>query len=379
MRIYPNINTSVLAEAAAAAGENVWVKFPGLQQWIKGEKQPTVNQLADFAKAVHLPFGFFFLQKLPTTEGNIPLFRSNVAKPTYNYSSELRDTISSIEARQDWLIEYFSSNRAEPLPFVGSVTLKHSAKHIAAQIRQQLGLQTNWARFLTDKNMALNFLVDKAEQAGIFTAINGVVGNGQRNLLPNEFKGFVLTNPYAPYIFINGKDFPAARLFTFMHELAHIWLGKSAAFDLEKLQPADDAIEKKCDAVAAELLVAEEVLQLEWEKVKKNNNHLLYLERIFKVSQVVIARRLLDLGYYSRPQFFAFYEQYKKNWEQKQNEKNDAGGGSFYNNQNFRVGKAFFYTVNEAAKSGKLLYTDAYKLTDLYGKTFHNYENALAS
>lgn len=378
MRIYPNINTNTLAEAAASAGESIWIKFPGLPQWIKGEKQPTVNQLADFSKAVHIPFGFFFLQQLPIAQSTIPLFRSNSATPTFKYSPELRETITSIEARQEWLVEYLSSIGAEALTFVGSVTLKNSAKNIAEKIREQLGMKKNWALQLVDKNAALTYLIDKAEQAGIFVAINGVVGNGQRHLMPQEFKGFVISNHYAPYIFINGKDFPAAKLFTFMHELAHIWLGKSAAFDLDKFQPADDVVEKKCDAIAAELLVAEESVKYEWEKTKHLPNHLQLLERAFKVSQIVIARRLLDLGYYSHKRFFAFYENYKKSWEQKQDENNKAGG-SFYNNQNYRVGKAFFNTVNEAAKSGKLLYTDAYKLTDLYGKTFHNYENALAS
>lgn len=378
MRVYPDINIAVLAEAAASAGENVWADFPNLQKWIQGEKQPTVTQLASFAKTVHLPFGFFFLQQLPKTEAKIPLFRNNAKTPIFNYSDELRDTINVIEKRQEWLAEYFRNEQFEAKSYIGSVTINDSAKSIAEKIRAILGIRKNWAQFLQDKNTALRFIVDKAESAGIFVVINGVVGNGQRNLNTEEFKGFVLVNEYAPFIFLNGKDFPAAKLFTIMHELAHIWLGKSAAFNLENMLPANDAIEAKCDAVAAELLVAEDLLQSEWVKVKTASNHLYILERLFKVSQIVIARRLLDLGYYTKPQFFAFYKAYKKNWELKNDSKNDESGGSFYNNQNYRVGKAFFNTVNEAAKSGKLLYTDAYKLTDLYGRTFHNYENSLS-
>ena len=43
-----------------------------LQEWIDGKKKPTVNQLADFAKAVHIPFGFFFLEKLPEIKNTVP-------------------------------------------------------------------------------------------------------------------------------------------------------------------------------------------------------------------------------------------------------------------------------------------------------------------
>jgi Zn-dependent peptidase ImmA (M78 family) len=161
-----------------------------------------------------------------------------------------------------------------------------------------------------------------------------------------------------------------------MHELAHIWLDKSAALDIERFQPANTAIEILCDAVAAELLVSKEVLTAEWKKVENQANHLDYLERFFKVSKVVIARRLLDFGIYSRPQFFGFYNAYKTYWDNKK-ENEDAGGGSFYANQPYRVGIKFFETVDAATVSGKLLFTDAYKLTDLYGSTFSKFKSHL--
>jgi hypothetical protein len=91
----------------------------------------------------------------------------------------------------------------------------------------------------------------------------------------------------------------------------------------------------------------------------------------------VIARRLLDLGIYSKAQFFGFYNAYKAYWEKKKEE--NGGGGSFYANQPYRVGIKFFDTVNAAAASGKLLYTDAYKLTNLYGSTFTKFKSHLES
>ncbi len=373
MRIHPNINGALLGEAAATAGENVWVKFPNLTDWIAGDKHPTVHQLAEFAKTVRLPFGYFFLKSLPKVNGILPLFRSGQAKPVYNYSPDLQETIQTIERRQEWLVEYLKGEQSGPLPFVGSFSAGDRTDGIAANIRQVLQLPVNWAQILPDKDAALRYLIEKVESIGIFVTINGVVGNnGRRNLDPGEFKGFVLSNAFAPYIFINGKDYPAAKIFTLMHELVHIWLGNSAAFDLEGFMPADNLVEKKCDAVAAELLVAENALSPMWEQYKHQPNPVLVLERVFKVSRIVIARRLLDLGIFSKNEFFVFYNEYKKYWAQKAAE-SEQGGGSFYNNQNYRVGKAFFNTITEAARSGKLLYTDAYKLTGLYGKTFHTY------
>ena len=86
---------------------------------------------------------------------------------------------------------------------------------------------------------------------------------------------------------------------------------------------------------------------------------------------------MLDLGIYSKAQFFGFYNAYKAYWEKKKEE--NGGGGSFYANQPYRVGIKFFDTVNAAAASGKLLYTDAYKLTNLYGSTFTKFKSHLES
>lgn len=361
----------MLDQAASAAGNDVWTKFPSLPLWINGSKLPTLNQLAEFARQVHVPFGFFFLDKLPKKQNTVPLFRSNRNTPDFNYSFELSETIRAIERRQEWLTDYFRIEGYEELPFVGSFGVNHNATTVANDMRQVLQLPLSWSQGLTNKDAALKYLIEKIENARIFVAINGVVGNSPHNLNPEEFKGFVLTNKWAPYIFINGKDFPAAKLFTLMHELAHIWIGKTAALDIQKFQPANTSEEKLCDQVAAELLVPEKELQVQWALYSKKENHLQLLERHFKVSRLVIARRLLDISAYTKAQFFAFYNRCKTEWEASN--VNSEGGGSFYNNQNYRVGKTFFNTVSEAVRSGKLLYTDAYKLTNLYGNTFHTY------
>ena len=376
MRVYPNIKSDLLGDAAASAGTELWMKFPQLQEWINGEKKPTVNQLADFAKAVHIPFGFFFLDELPAIKNTIPLFRTSSTQAHFDYSYELRESINSIQKRQNWLVDYLLSEQYEELPFVGRFNTNQSYITIANDIRKVLQLPVNWSQFLQDKDAALKYLIQKAENAGIYVAINGVLGNSAKNLNPEEFKGFVLSNKYAPYIFINGKDYAAAKIFTFMHELAHIWLDKSAALDIERLQPANTETEKLCDAVAGELLVNKDVLMVEWKKVEKRANPLDYLERFFKVSKVVIARRLLDLGIFTKREFFAFYNEYKAYWDNKK-ESDDGGGGSFYNNQPYRVGIKFFETVTAATASGKLLFTDAYKLTSLYGSTFNKFKDHL--
>jgi Zn-dependent peptidase ImmA (M78 family)/transcriptional regulator with XRE-family HTH domain len=368
-----HINNILLAEAVSSAEESIWNIFPALQQWISGDKQPTVNQLAELAKKVNIPFGYFFLKELPKKEYLVPLFRTVEVNPIYHYSPELAETIAVVETRQDWLSEFLRSEGHEPLNFVGSVTDQDHVDDITHKIRTTLNLPTNWAKHLTSRDEALIYLLNKIEDVGIYVIMNGIVRNSTKKALnPLEFKGFTMCDPYAPFIFINRQDFKAAQIFTLLHELVHVWLGISAVSELDQMQPPANNQEKICDAVAAALLVDESELRTGWQKVKHQSNGIELLVKQFKVSSVVIGRRLLDIGIFNWREYIQFYKSEKRKWESGAQK---GGGGDFYLNQPNRVGRAFFKMVDYATRSGKLLYSDAYKLTNLYGETYHNFQS----
>jgi len=161
-------------------------------------------------------------------------------------------------------------------------------------------------------------------------------------------------------------------MFTIAHELAHIWLGRSASFDLRNLQPAEDEIEQICDKVAAEFLVPEDSLRASWNEIKNQSQSDIYqlLARKFKVSEIVCARRLLDLGLITQEDFFDFYEDYQRKVRTRLTRQE---GGNFYATLNLRLGRRFGEAVIQAVKEGKLLYKEAYRLTGCYGKTFDDF------
>lgn len=236
-----------------------------------------------------------------------------------------------------------------------------------------MGLENGWAANCKTWQEALRMLFYKTDAAGIFLVVNGIVGNNtHRKLDVTEFRGFVLVDNYAPIIFINGADAKAAKMFTLAHELAHVWYGVSAAFDLQKLQPANNETERVCNIVAAEFLVPEIELQEIWLKHQKKNDRFQLLARHFKVSEIVVARRALDLNLITKDEFFDFYQH-------RITDENDvdSSGGDFYATQTFRVGRRFIETVIRAIREGKLLYNEAYRLTGLKGKTFNEYAERL--
>lgn len=369
------VSTDVLhwaLERASLTPPMLEKKFPKLQQWLTGESEPTLRQLERLAKTTRTPLGYLFLDRPPREELPVPLFRTNDDEGKEKFSPELLDTIYSMQRRQDWMREYLIDLGHEPLNYVGSATIKDNPDSIAQQIRATLKLRDNWASEWPTWEQALRSLREAIENAGILVVANGIVGNNtHRKLDPNEFRGFVLVDEYAPLVFVNNADAKAAQMFTLAHELAHVFLGSSAAFDLRYMAPADEPIELLCNKVAAEFLVPEREIREYWPQAIKNPEPFNDIARRFKVSALVAARRVLDLNLVTKDDFIGFYNQYLV--DERRTTRQDDGGGDFYNNQDLRVGKRFAGAVARAAREGKLSYKEAYELTGLFGQTFDNY------
>jgi Zn-dependent peptidase ImmA (M78 family) len=273
------------------------------------------------------------------------------------------------------LREYQISENGEKLDYVGSITVDADIKDVAIEIKNVLNLSDDWASECSTWESALRELHRVVDRSGIFVTVNSLVGNNtHRKLNVHEFRGFVLIDDYAPFIFVNGADTKAAQMFTFAHELAHIWLGKSAVFDLEQMLPANDRAERFCNAVAAEFLVPESELHKYWSDASHDDNPYEWLARIFRVSQLVIARRLLDLNYINKTNFIEFYNDFIETITNMNLQSGDRkSGGNFYNSSNFRIGIEFFSRIHCAVSEGKMLYRDAYQLTGLKAHSFSEY------
>ena len=366
-----NIRKEIIEWAIVRNGNNLedfYAKNPSVKSWIDGEKFPTVKQLEDFTHKVHVPFGYMFLSTPPEEDVPLPFFRTGHITSTNKVSLNVFHTIQIIQDRQNWLTEYLEELAFPDLEYVGRLSLKDDYKTIVSDIRSVLGLDVNWASKHDTWEQALDYLTNKIEDAGIIVAFNGIVGTNTKRVIDvNECRGFVLVNRKVPFLFINSADAKTAQMFTIIHELAHVWLGESAGFDNQNLLPANDPIEILSDKVAAELLVPEVYFISKWKEIQDFK----YLSRIFKVSQIVIARRALDLKLISKEQFLSFYSQQMAEYNLKK--KNQSSGGNFYATAKKRVSLRFAAFVNNAVNENKLLYRDAYKLTNLKGDTYKKF------
>lgn len=253
-------------------------------------------------------------------------------------------------------------NNIETCQFVGSITINTPISETVCLLREVLNLGTRWAFTFANTEAAVSKLTEMLEFAGVFVAYNGIVGNNtHRKIKVSECRGFALVNNVAPYIFINSSDAPVAQLFTLIHETAHIMLGVSAGH-AEADTLSDDVIERYCDKVAAEFLVPAQELRVIWDgRIRET-------ARKFRVSELVIARRALELHLINGEAFHKFWIEYTN--RPPYTRKTGNTGGNFYRTSVKRVGRLFAIHVKNAVGSRQLSFTDAYRLTGLYGNTY---------
>jgi len=354
-----------------------FLKLEELEEWEAGTSQPTMSQLEKFAKATRVPFGFLFLPEPPEMPLPFADFRRVENQRRQGVSPELMDTIHLMRRRQAWLREEQIEADVAPLECVGSARLADKPAATGRDMRRVLGLEDGWTKLAPTWTAAVGTLRSTIEKLGIMAVINGVVGNNTRRKLDvGEFRGFALSDPYAPLIFVNGADAKSAQMFTLAHELAHLWLGDvgEGLSGFQGLQPDGGDVERFCDQAAAEFLVPDMELRDAWQGIAATGTAFEKLARRFKVSPVVIGRRAMDLDLVDPEKFFSFYRNYMKRERQEQQ---PGTGGNFYHNQNTRVGQLFASHVTRAAQEGRIGFKEAYDLTGLNGGTFQTYARKL--
>lgn len=336
-------------------------RFPKLADWEEGRRQPTLRQLEDYARATHTPVGAFFLPEPPVERVPIPDFRTMASADVQTPSADLLDTIYACQRRQEWYREQLTITGERPLPFVGVLTVGDEAVAAAATMRRTLGFDLTSRRTAATWEAALAQLVERAENAGVLVMRNGIVGaNTHRRLDPTEFRGFTLADAYAPVVFINAADTGSAQMFTLAHELVHVWVGQSALDDVRPAREAVTDIERWCNAVAAELLVPLDAFRRAYQRQAPLTAELRRLAREFKVSTLVILRRIRDVGTLTWDAFRDAYEAELARLIEVSH--GTESGGNFHATEAIRVSRRFARALVSSTLEGQTLYRDAFTL-----------------
>jgi Zn-dependent peptidase ImmA (M78 family) len=323
--------------------------------WLAGNKKLTLTQLENLSKALKRPLAAFLLSKppeekpppkdyrmIPGREGKFDrktLLAIRRARRLQNVSKELFENLEH-------------SYRAKVSPEKLSDDPKDAARRYRSAFQITAEMQKKW-KTTYDAFKALR---------GMIEGDNIIVL--QTSMPMEDARGFALVDELPAVIVINSKDQIEARLFSLMHEFAHVLLGESGvSMSEDKLSfERSDPVEKWCDTFASEFLLPQELAGSIFAENKQSLTEtkiLNTLSKKYKVSKKFLLYSMRKLDFISAKQFEDVLNRYKK--ELSKLEKRRTGGGGLTSDKRCLAekGQKFVSLVLDNVEKGYITRSDA--------------------
>lgn len=270
-------------------------------KWESGELKPTWSDLRKLAKKYKRPPVFYLRSEPPKIE-EIPIMEFRSPKRVTEKSPELRLEIRKAKYRRNAFINTHKEMGIQLPNFSKHVINTSDPKIFAEKIREILDIavskQKEWIfNEKGKKNYTHSIFLDQWKE---LVSDLGILIFETENVSENEMSGLSLYYNKCPLILLNGKNNHNRRIFTLIHELAHLMKRESAICDADKYNTK----ESFCNKVAGEFLVPSKIL-ISTNLTKKTivNDHkcddwsdkeLGRLSHIFGVSKQVIVLKLYE-------------------------------------------------------------------------------------
>lgn len=347
-----------------------------IKEWESPECKdfPTIKQVEKLARLYRRPADVFFLPFIPKDFPPLKDFRRN---KNDGLSTALIFMMREVQEKQEWLSTFLKKNKQKKLDFAGRYNIKSPVDVVAKDIRKTLGINTKEA-----SEKPLKYWLQKAEAKRIFVSLSSNY-HTRLKLNSDDFKGFVIADSFAPFIFLNSDDWDHGQLVTLVHELVHIWIGVSGLSnetEINLVQPNDlHPVEKFCNDVTVKALLPEEELPLFLPKPQDLS--IKYISRAGKklgVNNTTLLNRLLSAGIIDKERFNGFKKESENLWKEflvkESQKKKSSGGPNYYVMQLRRSSKAFANIVMDFYKSGKVNGSDASRLLKVKEDNFVKFE-----
>ena len=265
-----------------------------LLEWESGKVMISYAQLRSLSARYKFPMHVFYLSEPPKDFAPVRDFRTLPSGHKAEFSPELALAIRRAQERQEWIANYIDESQSSPEKLFKDNPDGLNAGRVAHRIRAALGVTMQMQEDCRPEQ-SFSMWRKAVESLGVFVF-------QAQGVEVDEMRGCALPHPIAPVILVNSKDATTAKVFTLIHELAHLWLGESAVTAGNPRYHFEIAPEKGtemfCNQVAGETLVPERdllpLIPKNWER--RSDETLEKLARLFGVSRAVIAYRLVDTG-----------------------------------------------------------------------------------
>ena len=267
-------------------------------QWEKGEAKPTTNQLMTIAEQLDRTPGFFYLNDVPEENETLSEFRTINNMPLDGAPPKLIAAIREAKRNREQLFSFYESIKRTPQTIPKLNVFSGTVQDQARQIREWLGVtfevQSSW----TSSSNALTEWKNLLEEKDIYITQFPYVE-------VNACRGFAIAEEQFPVIGINSKDSYNARIFTLIHELAHVLYRDSVLINdsLSDYFGNNQTLEQKCNRLTAEILVPDQNIREGFNRDRLSVREVNRLSNKFRVSGYVILIRLMTLDYITQEEY----------------------------------------------------------------------------
>jgi len=344
-----------------AVARRVGVSTSRVEEWERGDRQPTVRQTLKLAGLYRRPFGVFFLAEPPVTEPIAAEYRRLPGVKPGSESPEFRLAIRLMMQRRELALELGSDGFAD---FPLAVRFSDGAETASARIRAALSIPVETQASWKDEWTAWREWRSAVEGIGVLVF-------QFPSVTLTEARGVALPHFELPGVGINSKESaPGARVFTLIHEVVHLALNRAREEDVALRERRSESqwleVERFAEEVASRVLVPggalEKALPLQRPRVW-DVQAVRTLARRFRITPRAMATRLRSAGLMS----WSAYREWIAAWEKAVAAMPPKKGGfaTPVDKTLGRAGRPLTQLVLEALDSNRISAVDASRYLDL--------------
>ena len=325
-RVFATVKPEILVWARTSAGfaldaaaKSLKVDPEVLAAWEQGHAPPSLPQLRSLATLYKRPLAVFYLQEVPLRFQVLGDLRRPIPGEDRSYSPSLTQEIRAVHQRRELARELSEElgETIEPYPFR---LAEIGAEEAGDAIRRFLGIDVGQIRqFGSDPTGRAGFNTWRAaiEQSGVLVFQSARVSQA-------EASGFALAYDSSPAIVINRKDSPQRRLFSLLHEFAHVALRESGVSDMKlgSAQVERPDIELRCNSIASAALMPRDAVLAEFDEALGatgvvSDEVIVSVARRFGVSRPALLVRLVDTRRLTWKFYFEKVAEYNAEYERE--------------------------------------------------------------
>lgn len=297
----------------AEASKQTKLNIDDLKKWESETTEIPLSSIKKLGKLYKRQISFFFLPSAPLEKPVPADFRTLDSAKYDEIPQKVRIAIRRAQANRKTIKDFFSQEYE--LKLNKKISLTENPTNTGEVFRNFFNVTIEQQILLKDEKDSLAFWIQKIEEKGIPIF---------QMELEENFRGFCLReNNLPPIIVANVKDARAAKVFTIVHELSHLFINQSEIDNLVQSNGEEKAhiiIEAFANEFAGSFLIPNKYLQNEelFKKFVETKEDALLskLSKRFSVSESVIARRMYALGVMTKSEYEAKEKELKAKYQQ---------------------------------------------------------------